>query len=703
MSSCDSVFRSIEQWKGSLITLPDGIFFEMMRSVLGNVASPFNKQRLLDELGVFLSRADVQKIVAAYISRDDHKIIAAIAVLGCPPESDVESFFSGELSFSEVHSIILNLEERLIVYRIKKADGSLSLSLNPLFKKILLPFTTNKNILFPNILIKSKNILSATKNETIDLKFALFFALIINETDFFTTNGTLKRNISSKLTKLFSAKDSELIVYALFNLGLLQNSGSINDNKDKLEDFLLLSLMERLVYISTGIYLRLEEPLQREYQDDNPRLLEIASVIHAFIQFFLKNNMFEGCVFDKKTALKRFFKITTLEAAQSPQSQTGQSKVNSAKKDIDFDSLISALEITGLIINDGGHYSFREIKDTPAKTTQKTPSIAFDSAYTFFIMPEISFEKIVMLSKFCEITYDTGKAKFVLTRASVTNAFNNGINCNEIIETLKELSLGRVNGNIHVMLKDWEKRYTDVCFYEGLTVVLSPEMCFLAQTETFKPLIMSNPAKGVYITNLNDKKKVIAALKKAGIENAAEPLNMNKIISGTGAKKQKSQENFFPELKNSKNIIKTTIPELSKTEDKSVFYKDKFRDILKTMNIRQNEREELQERIERGLIISETQLKSSALRYEKLKADSMDYVGKLSITKQAISAKEILELFFQNDAGENVHFTGYPKSLEKTDKGMLLSLHLIEKKETIKVSIGKIQSLRRIKQSIFSV
>ncbi|GMO50432.1 MAG: hypothetical protein Ta2B_30900 [Termitinemataceae bacterium] len=157
MSSSGYPFLPAEQWKSTLITLPDAVFFDLMRSVLGAIRSPYNKQRLMEELASFLSKTDIQKKIAAYIGENDHKIIAAIAILCDPIEDDLIQFFSGELNYAQVKSILLNLEERFIIYRVRRdrpridaelpasrRDNHLYLSLNPILDKVLLPFITDK-------------------------------------------------------------------------------------------------------------------------------------------------------------------------------------------------------------------------------------------------------------------------------------------------------------------------------------------------------------------------------------------------------------------------------------------------------------------------------------------------------------------------------------------------------------------------------
>jgi len=140
-------FRSIDEWKSALMTLPDTSFCELIRSILGNIKTPFNKQRLLNDLINFLSRDEIKKNIAAYINEQDHKIIAALALLGEPVSGELGTFFIGEFSPEELHALVINLEERLIIYRIRE-EGRQRLALNPVLEHVLAPFIADTRCFF---------------------------------------------------------------------------------------------------------------------------------------------------------------------------------------------------------------------------------------------------------------------------------------------------------------------------------------------------------------------------------------------------------------------------------------------------------------------------------------------------------------------------------------------------------------------------
>jgi len=46
-----------KDWKEAMLRLPERTFFVLMRLYLGEIKTPFNKQRLVESLGGFLSKA----------------------------------------------------------------------------------------------------------------------------------------------------------------------------------------------------------------------------------------------------------------------------------------------------------------------------------------------------------------------------------------------------------------------------------------------------------------------------------------------------------------------------------------------------------------------------------------------------------------------------------------------------------------------
>jgi hypothetical protein len=124
------------------------------------------------------------------------------------------------------------------------------------------------------------------------------------------------------------------------------------------------------------------------------------------------------------------------------------------------------------------------------------------------------------------------------------------------------------------------------------------------------------------------------------------------------------------------------------------------------MKLSGEEREELSARIERRLILTDTQLKTASVKHERLEARGLDYAGKQIVAKQAISLHSLVELKWPS-GGETKQALGIPRALEKTGGESILVLGLRDgpapegEEREFRIPLAKISSIRRIKQSIF--
>ncbi|GHV86119.1 hypothetical protein AGMMS50230_17270 [Spirochaetia bacterium] len=238
------------------MTLPDDTFFELMRSVLGTVKTPFNKQNLVEELSRFIARPDIQETIADYIDERDRRIIAAIALLEEPLPGELESFFTGEYSYVELQSILVNLEERLIIYRFRDEEErkGLRIALNPRLENILAKAAADTEILFPSLEYTMPE--TTGLNEGMNSKtLAALFAFLQNGAVLVRGEGELsfRKKTVEEGRRLFPGIDLEAAAGGLLCLGLLVQDGeSFTPDETKLKAFKALDPQDRLEYLAGG-------------------------------------------------------------------------------------------------------------------------------------------------------------------------------------------------------------------------------------------------------------------------------------------------------------------------------------------------------------------------------------------------------------------------------------------------------------------
>ncbi|MDR1898738.1 MAG: helicase-associated domain-containing protein [Treponema sp.] len=738
----DFRFRAPEEWKSALLTLREHAYFQLMRSVFGNIKTPFNKHRLVEDLAAFLSRREIQETIAAYIDERDHRVIAAIALLNEPAPGDLESFFTGEYSYAELHDILINLEERFIIYGFRE-EGIHRLALNPLLEPVLAPFVAEKGPLFPSAVAETLPVSDAGGTETDasgavvseaaaseavkaapgagvlafspapdDRIFAALLAFVRDEPEFFKAEGGLRKRILEEGKRIFPIPDLDRLTGGLLCLGLLRLEGTrLYPDWGRLAAFTGLSRRERLEYWAAGIYLHLRGDAASRYFPRG-QIQALARFTHRFM-----GALAAGRLYPRKT-LWRIAEIAEIEEQGELQNfrQGDKGPLFRVRGSADFEVLLEALEKMGLLIAVSPGYRRSGIgpEDAEPDSTRpkdaERPVIAMDTAFSCILYPEIGCADALALASFSSVR-ETGTAvRFEITRESVVRGFDRGLDAAAIVATLTRLSGKPADQNLVWTLKDWENRYSAVSLYQGTVLILSEDRRYLAGTEPLVSLVDRVLAPGVYLLRAGDQDEVALNLQKAGVDIVARP----PAGIRTGSAPTGHEHPPFPGLEARRRGAESagdtavyTAGQGSGREpdpEKARLRREQFHSALGKLKLPAAEREELAARIDRRLIVSESQLAGTAVRSEKLEARNLDYVGKTLVAKQAISFKSPVEVLWPGTEGGINRVLGVPEALEKSAGETVLVLKVqgeAEPAEVVRIPIGKISLLRRIKKSLF--
>ncbi|MCL2069456.1 MAG: hypothetical protein FWH19_00535 [Treponema sp.] len=731
-------FRSVDEWKSALMILPESGFFELLRSVFGNIKTPFNKQRLLDDLFNLLTRDEIRKTIAAYIDEQDHKLIAALALLNEPSSKELADFFSGELSPAEVHALAVNLEERLIVYRFKD-EQTMRLTLNPVLEQVLAPYIADSRLLFPSFekasfdklsnarqagfdkLSNAKQASSASTERRASVRIkdartlAALFVFVLAEKEFFKAGEGIRKKILDEGKKFFPGLAFELAVRVLLSLELFRVEGrELLPNTGRIEDFKALPFSDCQEYWAAGLFHCLYEV--ESHNEPNMvdsailgwgRINAIAALIHRIMGSFLPGEHYpETTVIRQLELLAREDRISG-SAWNSPLLTDRNGR---HRPQLPFQHLLAVLEQSGLLHNREDHWTVpAPLQGENGDSKEPKPFIVMDTALSFIIYPEISLADAMALGAFCSLKDPTGEPElgavfFELSRKSVVRGFDSGISSGQMLALLERLSGGRLDANLGWTLSDWEKRYAGVSLSQGLVLSLEEELRYLAKAKPVSSLIQRTLAPGVYLLSTADRSEAAAALRKAGVDIIAQP-----PPAGGESERSRFSKRSFPRLGSARLSSPPRAQKADKAQEKATAsleskdsIQENLRRALEKMTLTKQERDELLARIERRLILSEAQLEKTHLRYEKLEARGLDYQGKLSITKQAIETGSLLDLSWPLPKGELSRMVGMPQALEKKEGDSILVLeNTKDAANIIRIPLRKISHLRRIKQSIF--
>jgi len=676
-----SKFRSVDFWKESLMSLPDNAFFELLRTVFGKIKTPFSKQVLMNDLEKFLLRDDIKNNINNYINNDDCLIIAAVAVLNEPSPGELEAFFAGELSYAKLHNLMVNLEERFILYRFfedRQNKRVSRLALNPVLEPVLAPITGDSSLLFPSIAADE-----AAPDETTpdkapqnviinDRILAALLSFVSRNRLFFRSGGNVRQKVGNAAKTIFPDLPLEEVVNGLRVLGLFSGDGeTLVPDYQRFAAFGALSRRERMAYCAAGI-------LTYEPEDDNSPWM-----LHAKLRNYTEIISHVYNMMDTE----RLYKLTTLSKLTYTCENKGDKKDN--------DKIIDMMEKTGIIIPVSNEYW----RVSAMKEDASLVAIAMDTPFSLLMYPEITYNDAIAIAGFADVVEAGMTVRFEINRDSVVQALNRGFSSVAIIELLQRLSHNRIDENVLFTLRDWEKRYGEVSLRRGLVLTLSPQQRHLTETRPLSKLIVETIAPGVYLLPETAEESAAAALSKAGVAIIARRgESRGDEMSGDTIRR------FFQPLGADKPSAGATVHNVRADDSLASILIDKFHSILEKTQFSGEARDELAARIDRRMVLSEAQLKDAVVRYEKLEARGLDYVGKAMIAKQALTMQAPVEVMLPGKQKQERVF-GIPKALEKADSESVLVLELLDKgdadDDTMRIPLGKISLLRRIKKSIF--
>ena len=679
-------FRSTDFWKESIVTLPDNAFFELARVIFGKIKTPFNKQILAGDLERFLTRSDIRENITRYINRDDILIIAAVAALNEPSAGELETFFAGELSRPFLHDLLVNLEERFIVYRFPE-KGQSRLALNPVLRSVLSPYTQERAALFPSI---SADEIPETAHKVYfdDRIFAALYSFASQNRPFFKKEGGVRRKALNAAAAVFPGLRLETVVGGMQCLGLFYSAGGeLVPDYRRFSMFGGLSPLERLLYCAAGIACYYEAASSQELSPWLSRA-KIRAYAESFCLFY--NSLDPGRLYPNATLL-RLAQILKLDNSLGADGQR----------------LIRISAEAGLLVPASNQYW--RVRPPDREPQGESAVIAMDSPFSVLVYPEIAYNDALSLAAVSRIAEAGLTVRFELNRDSAVSAFNRGISAEEITGLLRRLSHNRTGDNLGFTLADWEKRHREVSLHRGLVLTLSPEHRYLAQTKPLAGLIRETLAPGIYLLPETAEKKTETALQKAGVAIIArrEDSYAGENALGGDENPGGKMRNFYQPLHAAGGgagwMFRASRPE-SKTPKKNPpapALKKDFHSVLNRMRLGKEERDELAARIDRRLILSESQLSGAVVRYEKLEAGGLDYAGKALIAKQAVSMGAPVEAAWTGRQKQERVF-GMPVALEKTEGDTILVIeNMDDSGGTVRIPLGKISRLRRIKKSIF--
>lgn len=673
----DPKVRKIMEWRESFSALPDPIFFELVHIYLGKVKTPYNKQKLAEEIGAFLRKEETRRTLVGLLSETDIKILTALKYMDRPDISRLEALFVPLIPQGTFYALIESLEERLVIFSVQDENsGKQIISLNPYIEEDVKPLLSFSSLIAPE---KISSIERSRKRISPEV-FAVFLSFIAGHPDLCKANGELKNKSILALKEIFrdgfSRQLFEMLFKGMKNLRLIrENNGSkeVSVDWDSLRMFSALPSEQQEAYLCAACASQL---FSRSMILSGAHLFfETAAFIKDSvytrqkilgISFLLEEQLFSGSF--KRT---RFSKM--LSAAQG---NDAESKGNFPETDF-MEKMIDAAVTLGILnvrTENGTEYlSGTVFSDKQQDCHEK--SLSLDAGYCVTVMPGFSLQELLPFAQFLHAVRCDVAVTFEITRQSVMRGFDTGMTKEQIAACLQSYSSYAVPQSILVSLEEWASSYNSVSLFKGYVLKLEmPRFSYLEKNQLFKRHVRETLAPGVFLLDFTFDEQAQRFLENLGIDCAGRTVSQVKdeTVAMGFPKISSPERSALSEKKEERQTAGFTL--FSRQEQAAVL--EKFKGQLEHLHLTAEQKSSLEDRINRRLILTAEQLRPESITFELMEADGMNFTGKMHILESAVKNGDFVEIEM---TGTKENFIGAPKSVLKNSESPVL---VIARKKT---------------------
>lgn len=704
--------KRVMLWRESFLFLEENHFFEIMKMYLGEIKTPYNKQKLIANLEGFLHKKENLVAIKSFLSDDELEIISAVVFIPDVTEEKLSSFFKNTFTYSFLYEKLLNLEERLILFKTKNENSSQGnsfvIKFNPLLEDTFFDLI-NINRLLPQIeFTKTEKPAARITPELI----SCFISYILENPNIAKQDGTLKKYSLQNIPVLFGDEKEkiEILYKAFLNLGILKETGhGAEVDWSKFSDFLNLSFAEQTVYITISSCSHLSrESLRLHSQIFVDTVKNLSDRVFTLDLFLRTGFLVSAASFDSSSEssfkTSRFAKIIQEGRLRLSEHNSDAVKVSTSGA---LERMFEAAVSLGIIYisgttkdgskDSGVVYSVSDFLAAPEQCSENLSGmLRIDSSLAVSLMPGFALRDIVPLSKFMSLKKYDKVSEFLISRQSIMRGFDIGLSAKEILQILTERTLYEIPETLKVQIEEWNSSYSSASFYKGFVLKVDGKAALAAQhNSVLSPHIHTVIAPGIFLLDVNDDAEAVSLIKKSGLDF------IGKIKS---VKEENRTAGFFNlKLNGKKNFGCSgfeTPSEIIPKKDSAEIEKELFLK-LEQMELDESQKENLELRIEHKVIVNPAQLNSSILRLEKSNANAMDYAGKIYVFEQALANEEKIELRFAKDGKKELSVFGKPVGIRKQSDDVFVQLLLVPENVVKEFSLGKAQFIKRIKKTIY--
>lgn len=729
-------------------------FFGLMRLYLGEIKTPYNKQKLIEALTSFLHKEENRRVLIKLLSREELMIIGAVLYIPFCTKEKTAAFFSPTFSFSFLHNAFLNLEERLILFRRKDAENAKEyFDVNPLLLSDIEPLI-NTDLLFPQTRplcqvparpeasgwAEGTDVPAVCERHFLSARLlASWFAFTAENPDCCRSDGSFKKKTHELVGLRFpeiSADFLQKIHKALLNLSLFRKKEVgretlFEPDFAKWKRFALLAPLSRASYIAAAFCLA--DCSSAPYGVPRDELQKTAVLVRDFLLLMPRNGLSrqnaqrllfllkerQGEFPQKENRFRRLLRENFTGTATDI-SETGETlkpetladvlilfgllRGSAAEKKRTGKNRDEAFEVFTVNSELYAPFSLRGSDGTGSELLDN--SVRINAGFSITVLKELPLSVFIDLAFCTELESCAVVASFRITKAACLRAFAGGAKPEGIESLLKKTASHELPQNLLFSLRDWYALYSSGSLFKGYVLQVADDKRVLVENNpSLAPHIRTTFSPGVYLLDFLNDDEAFETIKKSGLEFIGGLKNPESGIEPLPFERLDTAVRFSGGTDGLDVLFakKSTKTDSAENEEFCEKHLRQMETELEKMNLPKEQKEELLLRIRRKTIVHSAQLRSDSVRPEKTEAFGMDFLGKIHVLESAIAFSDLVEI---NSAGCIV--TGFPVKIEKSAGDAVLVLQSDDVKnadikngtESQKISVAQARSVKRIRSSV---
>lgn len=669
-----------------LLSLEDEEFFAVMRNYLGPLSTPFNKHNLIQRLERFLTRQETVRRIKSFLDAQDRELLAAVHYFREPTERDLHFFFGETHGYLDLHSRLLNLQDRLILLANRTAHH---IRINP----ILTPYL--EDAAAATSLVPSRQAEPENRREPWFQPSLIpaFMAFLREFPEPLKSSGELKKRALEAVSERFP---------------LLMEAAQEGPEEAQGEGL----LPPRLAYLLEVLrHLSLLREAQSRLEVSEEGVTRLSRFPESWVQLVSvcaaggarsTRELYVG-VAGARELLKRVDPSRAYEphrlgrylgiilTAQGGAMERGE-------------GLLESLVASGLL--QVGAEGYLRLALLPEEShddrdngpgARSTGGSLLSPNFEITLPMEAQTEKHLRAAKLARILQYDRFCRYEITRDSFLEGCEGREEGEARIEELRELT-GRPPQNIATTLGAWVAEYGAFRLMEGVVLLAEGQQATLLEhAPAIQPYLRKRLAEGVYLLQ-GPELEWRKALAELGFEQVP-PVERRREGSGVGSFpfEPPAEERDRLAYSGSEEAIGEPAAFEEERSAEADALTTRLRDRIGELDAGEEVKQELNRRLEMKLLLYSEQLENEAARRAVAEARGLDYLGKIRIIEAALSASgDLLEVLTRKPGAEPERILLKPRSLEKGNQDVILHGTSLPDNRPVKVQVRKVALLRKL-------